>query len=199
MGESTEAGSLKGSALRSFLLWYEGEYGAGHHAEDVAGLPAHLQPLVDPSREALGVLASKWYPAELGHALFDQMLARTSAQELDAMVRRAGPAVLRMQMTGLQRRAFNLLMNPNRYRRYVQTIWNQNFDSGEIEVLETGPQEHHGFTRNWRGHHVLICRLVQTGKQAIYEAMGCKNVTVELTGCVSEGAEACSSKVRWSA
>jgi hypothetical protein len=197
MTSHPDLGSMKGAALWSFFVWYEAQYGAEQRAEDAAALPEHLRPLVDPSREAYGVLASKWYPMELTHALLDQMLTRTPAEELDAMIRRAGPEVMRTQMTGLQRRAFRLLMNPGRYCRYVETIWRQNFDSGDIEVLETGPQEHHGFCRNWRGHHPLVCRLIHTGKEAVYEAMGCKGVTVEITGCISDGDPACSSKVRW--
>jgi hypothetical protein len=198
MTTNTDTGSLKGAALHSFLLWYEGQYGTEHHADDWAALPEHLRGLIDPSREALGILASRWYPMELTHALLDRMVARTGAEELEEKIRQGGPDIMRMQMSGLQRRAFRLLMNPDRYRKHVETLWRQNFDSGDIEVLETGPNEHHGFTRNWRGHHPLICRLIHTGKEAMYEAMGCKNVTVELTGCVADGGEACSSKVRWS-
>lgn len=194
-----DVGSLKGAALHSFLLWYADHVGTDHFEEEAAKLPEHLRPLIDPSREALGVLASKWYPMELAHALLDRLTLRHGPRELDEMVQRAGPDVMRSQMTGLQRRAFKLLMNPDRYRKHVGSIWRQNFDSGDIEVVETGPQEHHGFCRNWRGHHPLVCRLIHTGKEAVYEAMGCKDVTVELTGCISEGDDACSSKVRWSA
>jgi hypothetical protein len=194
---ASEGGMLKGSALREFLLWYEQHYGTEHRASDAAALPDHLRELVDPDKPAYGLLPSKWYPLELVHASVDQFLKRMGQAEMDEMAMRAGPEVVRSQMTGLQRRAFNLLMSPERYRKYVATIWRQNFDSGDIEVIALGPGEHHGFTRNWRGHHRVLCRVIHSGKQAIYEAMGCKNVTVKMTGCVGDGSDACSSLVRW--
>jgi hypothetical protein len=194
----TTSGMVKGAALREFLLWFEQHYGTEYRAEVAARLPDELRTLGDETREAFGLLASNWYPMELVHVAMDAMVSRISPDEMEHIALKAGPAVFRSQMTGLQRRAFRLLVNPDRYRKYVSMIWRQNFDSGDVEVLETAPREHHGFIRNWRGHHPLICSLIQAGKVAIYEEMGCKDVSIAFTGCVSKGADACSSKVRWS-
>jgi hypothetical protein len=198
MGVAGDLGTVKGAALRSFILWYEANNSAEDREADLQALPEDLRLLLDPSRDVYGVIVSKWYPMGLLHALVDRMRTRRSPSDLDALARRSGPEVLQWQMSGIQKRAFRLLMNPARYLKHVQTLWRQNFDSGEIEVLDLGPQEHHGFTRNWRGHHPIVCRIIHTGKRALYENMGCNDVTVELTGCISDHAEACSSRVRWS-
>ncbi|MFW5925039.1 MAG: hypothetical protein ACOCV4_02670 [Myxococcota bacterium] len=192
-----DLGQLKGNALREFHLWFERNYGTEHMAADAETLPEHLRKLVDPSREAYGVLASKWYPMELAHALLDQVATRFSREELDAIALRAGPEVMNAMMSGLQRRAFRLLMNPERYGKYVQTIWRQNFDSGDIEVKMPSPTEQEGRVTNWHGHHRLICRLIHAGKIAVFEAMGCEGVELELTGCIADGDPACSSRLRW--
>jgi hypothetical protein len=191
-------GMVKGAALREFLLWFEHHYGTDYRAEVEAELPPELKGLADETREAFGLLASNWYPMELIHVAMDAMMSRITPDEMEHIALKAGPEVFRSQMTGLQRRAFRLLVTPDRYRKYVAMIWRQNFDSGDVEVLETGPKEHHGFIRNWPGHHPLICSLIQAGKVAIYEEMGCKEVSIALNGCVSTGADACSSKIRWS-
>jgi hypothetical protein len=182
--------------MTSFLGWYEEHHGLEDLRAAIAEPGSDLGDL-DPDRPFLGILPSAWYPAPLAHAILDRATEALSEPERDALAAEAGRAAMIAVMTGLQKLAFSILMNPPRYRRYVQRIWDLNYGSGEIEVQDRGETGHLGIIRAWQEHHPVMCRMIVAGKGPIYETMGCKDVVVRPETCISHGAEHCSSSVQW--
>lgn len=193
----TALGTLKGAAFREFLVWYSGAHGGAALADAVGRMPPHLRAELDTLRPALGVIASERYDAALVHALLDAIVAPLSVQEVDRLVVDAAEATIRRMMRGVQRVAFSLLVSPDRYPRIINTLWALTYDTGRVDVEVLDGRHHLGIVSGWRGHHEILCRVNHHAKRPIYEVMGCHDVIVEQTSCVSRGDPDCRSHVRW--
>ncbi|MBK7579134.1 MAG: hypothetical protein IPI67_02920 [Myxococcales bacterium] len=191
------AGRIKGNAFREFLVWYAEHSGTEALRAAFDALPERLQSEVDPRRPGLGVLPSVWYPIELVHALLDTACAGLSDEELDDFARQAARATISRMMKGLQRAVFSLLVSPRRYPKVINSLWGLSYDTGRVQVIELSSTSHEGVITEWLGHHPMICRMNHLSKLHIYAAMGCRDVSVELTRCVSRGDPDCRSVVRW--
>lgn len=190
-------GRMKGNAFREFLLWIEREQGSGPLRAAYERLSPEHQALLDPERPGLGVLASSWYPVEIVHQLLDQLTDGLSEAETHALARRAATVTIGAMMRGVQKMAFSLLVAPRRYPKIINRLWRMNYDSGSVRVVEHGDRCHEGIISGWRGHHPLVCLINQLAKEPMYRAMGCKDVRVEQTACISKGDADCRSKVTW--
>ncbi|MBI3205727.1 MAG: hypothetical protein HYZ29_29590 [Myxococcales bacterium] len=190
-------GKIKGNAFREFLVWFEARSGQPALTRAFGHLPAELSDELDPSRPALGVLASNWYSIEIVHSLLDTLTADLSPTDLERFTHEAAEATIARMMRGVQKAAFSLLISPRRYPKVINLLWGMNYDSGRVQVVEQTPTCHEGIVSDWRGHHPLICQINHLAKVHMYEAMGCLDVTVHLTRCVSKGDGDCRSLVRW--
>ncbi|MFW6049637.1 MAG: hypothetical protein ACODAU_00605 [Myxococcota bacterium] len=190
-------GRIRGVALAETIRWYEARYGRRERYADLASLPGALRELVDPSRPLDGLIPSRWYPMELAHALLSRMQERHGAEGMREMAAEAGPDVMRAMMSGVQRTLFRLLLNPARYATHAQRVWDHNIEGGSVRVEASSPNEHVSRVDGFPGHHGFICRLLSSGLQTVYGAMGCRTVDVTLEGCVEEGSGTCATRVRW--
>lgn len=190
-------GKIKGNAFREFLVWFEERSGHAALARAFALLPGPLASELDPSRPVLGVLPSNWYSIEIVHSLLDSLTADFSASDLERFTHEAAQVTIARMMRGLQRAAFSLLISPRRYPKVINLLWGMNYDSGRVQVVEQTATCHEGVVSDWTGHHPLICQINHLAKVHMYEAMGCRDVTVQLTRCVSKGDPDCRSVVRW--
>lgn len=191
-------GTIKGTAFREFLVWVEAGRGSGVLRAALGDLPGELARELDPDRPALGVLVSSRYDVALVHALLDRLAAGLGERELDALVVGASRATIQGMMHGLQKAAFALLVSPARYPKIINVLWKLNYDSGRVDVVVHGARCHEGVVRGWRGHHELVCRINHQAKLTMYEVMGCRNVRVQQTACISRGDPDCRSTVTWS-
>ena len=198
-GAAARLGRIKGAAFREFIAYYRATYGPEALIAVVAAMPAIHRRELDQRDAALGVLASEWYPAEVVHALLDEISRGKSEAALRALAATASGAVMRATLRGLYRKLFEWMATPERYARYGPKLWGTYYDSGEV-VVEVVPGELAAIStvRNWRSHHPLICELNRGASVEIYGAMGCVDVKAERAQCVSRGDPHCRFVTRWS-
>lgn len=154
-----------------------------------------LRRHIDLERPGGGLLPSVWYPAVDMHILLDIVMGGRDRPLDIERADRAGPHVFGKQMKGLQKAIFALFMSPPRYVKLAHRAWNHNFDDGEL-VFETADHWHRCTYVNWTAHHPAVCHMIMRGKKKIYEAMGCKEVQIEIERC--DPALGCSSTAVWS-
>lgn len=192
-----DRGRIKGAAFRQFAIWWR----AARGVDQVAAAHARMDPewarRLNPDSDALGILASQWYPAELPHALIDALLADVSATAHWSVAGEAAGAVMSANLRGVYKAVFSLLATPERYLKHVQRIWDMHYDTGRVRINAVAPNAHESETCDWKGHHHFICKLNMASVVPIYTAMGCEDVTFERRTCVDEGAPGCRSIIRW--
>ena len=78
---TTESDSphIKGAAFREFLQWYAEQQGLGRLVEHVEALPEADRGEFEAGAPALGVTASRWYPASTVHRLLDEIVRARNA------------------------------------------------------------------------------------------------------------------------
>ena len=191
-------GRIKGAAFREFIAYYRTTYGAAELKAVVDAIPIARRRELDPSDPVLGVLTSEWYPAELVHALLDEIARGKSEAALRELTINASAAIMRSTLKGLYRMLFEWMATPERYAKYGPKLWSAYYDSGEVttELMPDGLSAV-STTRNWRSHHALICELNRGAGLAIYDAMGCVDVSNERAQCVSRGDPHCRFITRW--
>lgn len=188
---------IKGNAFREFLVWFERLAGSSELERAWRELPPALRAELEPARPALGVLPSSWYSIGAVHGLLDALTRDLSDAERQRFAEEAAAATIDRMMRGLQKAAFSLLVSPRRYPKIINTLWHMNYDSGSVRVVEHSPTCHEGIVSGWTGHHPLLCRINHLSKLHMYPAMGCKDVRVEITTCLTRGDADCRSFVRW--
>ena len=155
---------------------------------------------LDPERQGFGVLASRWYPAELVHDLLDRLMARRDRRPSSTRWRSTRPiSSWDARSKWIYRTMFSMFVTPERYVKYINNLWDDALrHRGTIVVRAPEPTGVHRITYSeWAGHHPFICRMNMASGYAIYAAMGCKGVTCQRIRCVSDGAADCESMVRW--
>lgn len=194
----SNSGKIKGAAFRQFVLWWEENRGREQMlaAFDRMRITEHRN-LLDPEREALGILASRWYPADLIHALLDELTAGISRGQRLEMAEIAADAVMTATFSGVYKAVFVALASPPRMVAHIQRIWDMHYDSGKVTITPMSPREHSTCYSQWDSHHEFICQLNMASARPIYKAMRCQNVQIERVQCVSDGAPDCRFRVHW--
>ncbi len=190
-------GRIKGAAIRDFVAWYERTYGTTRLIAAVSSLPGPGQAEFDTERECLGVLASTWFPAAVVHGVLDHLTSHLTEAEEDDLAARAGEAVVKAMMTGVQRVVFSTLMTPRTYLKIANLAFHANFDTGRVLNEEAGPKRHRGHVEGWTSHHPFLCKMNVEIKKGIYGAMGCKRVKIDERYCRDRGGSQCGSVISW--
>lgn len=191
-------GCIKGAAIREFVIYCRATLGAEVLAAHVRAMPRAFAQELEIEDEALGVLSSEWYRAELVHALLDEISRDKSEDALRKLAAGASSAIMRATLRGLYRVLFQWMATPERYARYAPKLWASYYDSGETTVeLLPGGMGANSTVRNWRSHHPLICELNRGAGVEIYAAMGCVQPQVERARCISRGDPECMFAARW--
>lgn len=193
----SELGNIKGLAFAEFVTWYATTQSRRAVLEAIEALQPRYPDVFDPDRKAFGLLASRWYPAEVVHELLDRLIAGRGPDELDRMARDASRTIMNKTIRGVYKTAFALLVTPDRYIKYVDKIWGLHYDTGTPVLTKPAPDTHQLRYEAWAGHHPFICRLNSAAGYPIYTAMGCRDVEVERLGCISEGASVCEVRITW--
>lgn len=190
-------GRIKGSAISEFIKWYERELGADRLRLVAREMPEDLATLVHADQPALGIEPSKWYPAAGVHFVLDSLLNGKTPIEVERLAVRGGQEVVRRLLRGPLAVVVNMMLTPTRFKIIAASAWRQNYDTGILENMEIGPNEHRVVVRGWSGHHHFICKMNTAAKVAIYEAMGCKDVVIVQRECIDEDSETCGSTIRF--
>ncbi len=188
---------VKGNAIREFLLWYETRHGTAHHEAILARVDPTVRRELDPSRPALGLLASTWYPTSVLFPILDELSEGLSTAERQKLARDGTGAVVRVATRGIYQTLFRTVASPALYARYIQRAWNFLHTTGTrtIEIREPGLAL--STIADWPGHHRMLCEITTETMRCLFEAMGCRHVSVERVACVSDGARECRAWVRY--
>lgn len=191
---------VKGAAVREFTRWYVAAYGT----QAIERVYPHLRPdwqrqitLGDP---ALGILASTWYAAPLIHRILDASTAGVRGDERTVLIRDGAHAAIRATLSGVYRLLFQAMMSPERYARDAQQLFSRYFNTG---VMSKTPIEvdarpgHLSVIRDWTSHHPTLCELITFTAEYVYGALGCQELRIKRTACVSNGARECTFVITW--
>jgi hypothetical protein len=192
-------GRIKGSAIGEFVAWYLREVDAPRMRAAALALPDEHRALLDIPHERLGLLPSRWYPAELIHGMLDGMLTGMAPGAIDALIERAGAATVDGMRRGVYKLLFSWFLTPERYGKLVQAAWERNYDNGWVESTILDARRHRGIVHEWSAHHPFLCRLNVAVKAEMYRAMGCKRLRIEQRYCVDDGDPSCGSIIAWDA
>jgi hypothetical protein len=196
---SPAAGSIKGAALRPLVEWYVARGERARLLEAVQALPAEWRELIDAADAHLGFLPSRWYPASLAGAILDQLTAGVPRDQLTARARDGARRVMRATLRGVYKLLFDAMMTPERYARHAHLLFSRYYDTGTLEKTVLAPNRHRTAIRDWSGHHPFLCELMVYIGEFVYDAIGCQDLVIERTGCVSDGAPECTFLASWSA
>jgi hypothetical protein len=188
---------IKGAGIAPFLTWYARTRDASELVGLVDGLPPHIAGVFDAHDEALGVIASAWYPAPSAHALLDGIMAGRSEGEWKEIARQGAHAVVASTLRGVYRWLFETMMSPERYAKNAQKLFSRYFNTGIIQKTTPAPRQHLSVIRDWTSHHPMLCELLIRSGEYIYPALGCTDVVLVKQACVSEGGDECRFAIRW--
>jgi hypothetical protein len=197
---STLANShLKGSAFAEFIRWYERERGRDVLAAKVSILPDDMRGRLglDPTKDSLGILASRWYDADAIAALLDAIVADAPPDQREHMARQAAHAVMQQTLRGVYRMLFQWLATPERYAGFAERLWRSYHDGGRMAVDQVTPTMAICTITDWPGHHPFMCAMCRASAEVIYTEMGCKHVICEREQCIDDGADHCRFVTRW--
>ncbi|MBC8072605.1 MAG: hypothetical protein IAG13_30060 [Deltaproteobacteria bacterium] len=197
MTVSPARGRIKGAAIGEFVAWYLREEDAPRMRTAALALPPEHRTLLVIDHERLGLLASRWYPAELIHAVLDGMLAGIDRAQVEPLIERAAVATVAGMRRGVYKLLFSWFLTPERYGKLVQAAWERNYDNGSVESTILDARRHRGVVHGWTAHHWFSCRLNVAVKAEIYRAMGCRGVRIEERFCVHDGDPSCGSVIAW--
>lgn len=190
-------GNIKGLAFREFLQWYTARYGQAKIVHAISKLPADQRSSFDINAPALGILASRWYPAPLVHSLLDAASGARTDGVLENVAREAAVAIMKNMMNGIYSFAFSQLATPSRWIALRQQVWDLYFDTGTITSEYISDQAICTWYTGWRGHHPLGCMLTRASNLAIFGAMGLSNVQIDMTKCISRDDSRCEVTINW--
>ena len=191
-----DAPTIKGAALREFLLWYERTRGPERTLAIARGVPPDLAPLIRINMPAFGVLASSWYPVALSHYYLDAVMEGNEGREL---AREANRDVVPRMIHGVYRVIYRTIASPELYARHVGRQWRKLHSTGERTFEIRGPGEARSTVANWPGHHPMLCWITIYTMVSLFETMGFSRVDAERVRCVAHGGGGeCVTILRWS-
>ncbi|HVU05809.1 MAG TPA: hypothetical protein VHE30_28870 [Polyangiaceae bacterium] len=190
-------GRIKGVAFAEFLSWYDLRRERGRVARAVREVAEIFPGEIDPAASNFGVLASRWYPAEVVHALVDRVVAGVPEPELVRMADDAAEYIMGRTLRGVYRTIFSMIASPSRYLKYVDRLWSVHYDTGHLVGTTISERCHQMDFVDWRSHHSFICRMNMAASRPIYVAMGLGGVTYQRLACVSDGHSHCRNVIRW--
>lgn len=190
-------GKIKGTTIREILRWSQRNGGQPQLQRAVAGLPRELAALVDPQADALGTLATTWYPAPLVHGLLDGVFGELAPAPRARAMREAAHAAVRAVARGVYKLALEKIASPRLLASNIQRLWNLVCDDGKRTVTMPTPTSFLSRTERWSGHGPLLCELLTENTAAILETMGMRDVEVHRDQCVSRGDPCCQTRFAW--
>jgi hypothetical protein len=187
---------IKGAAIRALLDWHRREYGADAYEAVLAQLSEQERAMLSADGE---VLASVWYDARLSHRLLELVLGVLPPSQQPLVARDAAREALRHLRRGVYQFVVQQIVSPAFYARHIQRLFRLLHDTGERRIEMGPPGMALSITCEWPGHHPLLCTLANETMAAVFETLGCRDVSIEPLQCVSRGAPDCRCQVRWKA
>jgi hypothetical protein len=188
---------IKGSGIQPFFAWYSAQWSHARLVAAAERLPAPLRACFDLKDDHLGVLPSQWFRAAPIHALLDSLLDGHTAPERQRIAQDGARAIIESTLKGVYRWLFEMMMSPDRYGRSAQKLFSRYYEPGTMVKTPLGDRGHLSVVTNWGSHHPLLCDFLIHTAEYVYAGLGCKDVQVRRTGCVSSGSSDCRFEIVW--
>jgi hypothetical protein len=185
-------GRLKGTAIRTGMLWFQERYGRTAVEETWARGSAELKTLVRLDDPSFGIVASGWYDTRLVGELLAALEETVGDDEPDAWASALAEAIAKDNVSGVYRSLFRLITTPAMLEANAQRVWRTYCDEGVMVVNAPRAGELHLEIRHWTHHHEHACRVVGFAIQHVLRAVGYEALVVERSQCVSQGDAACA-------
>lgn len=180
---------IKGSVLRARLAFSE-EHSGGKGLDAVLDrLPAADRPLLK------GLLASKWYPFELGQRLDQAIVAALGGGKPDFFLR-LGEASAEKNLTGVHK-DFLVPGDPHAFLARAPMIYSFYYDQGRRDYEKLGPREARLTTREAETFSTADCLTVVGWHKKALEMCGAGGVRVSEEECRARGGAVCRYRVCW--
>ncbi len=188
---------IRGAALRAFARWYGREHGGDRLRRSLGGLDQAERRSFDASRLDLGVRGGRWYPAPTVHRILEGLIDDLPPEAADELIRRAAREIIEASLSGFLGPLLRLFVSPETCRLFSQQLWSFHYRSGRVAIEAVGRRAHRMQVRDWRSHHLILCRLHAAAGVPIYGAAGCRGVTSRIEACVDRGDPCCVYWTEW--
>lgn len=188
---------IKGAVMRALLEWYRKTQGPVAYERVFAQLTdAERAELGERGDRRAELLPNGWYDVEVAHHLAEIVYGPLTKSERARLARDGARHGLSSLSKGVYQFVAKQIVSPAFYARHIQRLFRLLHDSGERHI-EVGEREALSITSNWAGHHPLLCLQLNETTAAVFETLGCREVTVVPLSCVSDGARDCRCRLRW--
>lgn len=190
-------GRIKGAPLRAFLDFLDTDVGPVRVRTAVTRWRDSGSPL-SPDLPGYGVLGASWYPLVEVGALLDDVVGHPTDADLAVFASRAADAVMAKTLHGVHRAVFRVVGSPALMRQFRMSFWHQQYDTGEVTVVDTSPTSQRHEYHNWTGHHRIVCAATFACLVPMFRAMGLHGPRVHLLQCVSDKrSRFCAANIEW--
>jgi hypothetical protein len=189
---------IKGAGIQPFLEWYTRRWSHARLVAAAERMRPELRAVFDLKDPHLGVLPSQWFRAAPVHAFLDNLLDGHTAEECQLIARDGARAIIESTLKGVYRWLFEMMMSPERYGRSAQKLFSRYYEPGTMVKTPLGDRGHLSVVTNWPSHHPLLCDFLIHTAEYVYTGLGCKQVQVRRTACVSTHAPECRFEITWS-
>ena len=180
---------IKGTVLKSRLVL----------VEEIAGAAGALRVTgaLEPSDQAelKGLLASKWYPFELGKRLDEAIVREVGGGRRD-FFEKLGAASAEKNLGGVHK-DFLVLGNPHAFLEKAPLIYSFYYDAGRREYRKTGEREGVLTTFDATTFSAPDCLTVVGWYKRGLELCGAKQPRVVEEECRATGGAVCRYRVAW--
>lgn len=190
-------GRIKGAPFRAFLDFLDDDVGPARTREAVARLRDRGSAL-SPDLPSYGVLSASWYPlADVG-AILDDIVGNPSDPALADFAEAAAEAVMTRTLHGVHRAVFRVVGSPALMRQFRMSFWHQQYDTGDVTIVDTSATSQRHEYHRWTGHHRIVCATTFACLVPMFRAMGVRGPRVSPRQCVSDGRSAfCAADITW--
>jgi len=185
-------GRMKGTAVRSGLLWFATRYGTEAVTRMWDHASTELRAMVRLDDPSFGIVASGWYDTRLVGELLKALEESIGVEDRDAWASALAEAIAKDNVNGVYRSLFRLITTPAMLEANAQRVWSTYCDEGNLIAHAPRAGELQMEIRHWTNHHEQTCRIVGFAAQHILRAIGYEALVVERTQCVSDGDPVCA-------
>jgi hypothetical protein len=184
-------GRMKGTAVRTGLLWFAARYGVEAIAQMCQLATPELRAMVRLDDPSFGIVASGWYDTRLVGELLGLLEDASAPDDGEAWVSDLAEAIAKDNVNGVYRSLFRLITTPSMLEANAQRVWRTYCDEGILVVHAPRAGELKLEIRYWTHHHAHACRVVGYAIQHVLRAVGYEALVIERVACVSQGDPSC--------
>ncbi|HEY2515427.1 MAG TPA: hypothetical protein VGI39_31380 [Polyangiaceae bacterium] len=185
-------GRLKGTAVRTGLLWFERVFGREALARALADASPEARAMVRLEDPSFGIVASGWYDTHVVGELLLVLEDMADAEDGDSWASALAESIAKDNVGGVYRSLFRLITTPAMLEANAQRVWRTYCDEGVFVAHTSRPGEVHMEIRYWTHHHAQTCRVVGYAIQHVLRAVGYEGAVVERTQCIAVGDPLCT-------